>query len=364
MTIPKKIHYVWIGRDILPSDLLNILKVKEINPDYEINIWTMRESSVTNTVDNTVNSIFDETRCCGEIAFNHKNGVRFRSIKEAFLDLEGSLRGKIKFPDGINIPTIPSVGVGNYLYSIYLRQSNGIYYNYASASDIARLAILYYEGGIYLDVDVKFKTDKRLEHNINELTDLAFGDDSGTGWGTNSFNSSIIGAPKKSSKLEKLLIRISSEIALYDSVKHKPAEKMSSTWVFWRVISPLGRISQTKSLTGPSACALFLFGKTAMTNEPIPTEFRLEKENRSIFQKVNCDGDFGKLPNKYYEYESDHGKYVSDINFSYVLTEQKSRNANQYPHRIYELRLLKGYERENKIILMPNEWHYPINREI
>ncbi|WP_422646120.1 glycosyltransferase [Xenorhabdus japonica] len=43
------------------------------------------------------------------------------------------------------------------LESIFYRNINGYYHNYTLASDIARLVILYAEGDIYLDSDVKLK---------------------------------------------------------------------------------------------------------------------------------------------------------------------------------------------------------------
>jgi len=56
------------------------------------------------------------------------------------------------------------------LHSIFERESRGAFNNNAAASDIARLMILYCYGGIYLDMDVLFKTsDFRL---FSDLTDI------------------------------------------------------------------------------------------------------------------------------------------------------------------------------------------------
>ncbi|MFX2611678.1 glycosyltransferase [Enterobacter mori] len=56
------------------------------------------------------------------------------------------------------------------LHSIFERESRGAFYNYAAASDIVRLMLLYCYGGIYLDMDVQCK---KLDFFLfSELTDI------------------------------------------------------------------------------------------------------------------------------------------------------------------------------------------------
>ncbi|OTA20617.1 hypothetical protein Xbed_01422 [Xenorhabdus beddingii] len=99
------------------------------------------------------------------------------------------------------------------LESMFYRNVYGFFQNYALASDIARLVILYAEGGIYLDVDVKLKKthlttilkEAKLQH-IDAPLGISFGNLNGGRWESNSpVGNSIIAAPAKSTAILTIL---------------------------------------------------------------------------------------------------------------------------------------------------------------
>lgn len=121
--IPKKAHWVWLGKP-LPQDFArNINKFVDRNPDYKPTLWVNKKSWST------------KHRAALE---NLSSRVEIRNIDEAF--------------DTLNVK----------LTSAFERECSGSHRNYAAASDIARCAILYSNGGVYMDVDAVVKHDMPL----------------------------------------------------------------------------------------------------------------------------------------------------------------------------------------------------------
>ncbi|ECZ0740318.1 TPA: hypothetical protein G8O00_000916 [Salmonella enterica] len=60
------------------------------------------------------------------------------------------------------------------LRSVYQRECRGALHNYAAASDIVRLIILYCYGGVYLDMDVEFKTKSDMDEEIKKKSSILF----------------------------------------------------------------------------------------------------------------------------------------------------------------------------------------------
>ncbi|MBI6547739.1 hypothetical protein H8A87_03115 [Xenorhabdus sp. VLS] len=111
----------------------------------------------------------------------------------------------------------------SYLQHIYRLNLNGNYHNYASASDIARLVILYMEGGIYLDTDVELSDQdirgilERKSARFSDLylqSDMGIGDSSGLGWYSgipyNEFGNAIIASLPQSKKILNLLLHMAT----------------------------------------------------------------------------------------------------------------------------------------------------------
>ncbi|OTA20551.1 hypothetical protein Xbed_01355 [Xenorhabdus beddingii] len=216
MANPKKIHYFWMGKNIPEDDLRKIITIKYENPGYKVYIWG--ESNIQSLITKTLDSI--------KFKFNGKNfdigiinpNIEYRNIQDAFIFLCNNPQ-----------PTYKSLTVQNhkiletdenslsnyhektqYLQYIYSLFSRGVYHNYAVASDIARLVILYMEGGLYLDVDVDL-TNTDIKYKETEI-----------------FNRYVDEQPfadeHKGSRLEK--IRSLIEKPCFDQLNHRLDKKI------------------------------------------------------------------------------------------------------------------------------------------
>ncbi|MCF1459553.1 MAG: hypothetical protein LPH21_18970 [Shewanella sp.] len=108
---PAIIHYLWLGK-LISDDQINYMYKNVLSkaPTFEVYLWTDRPLAL---------SVHLENSC----------RIRVRDIREVIN----------KF-DSIHA-------------SVILREIYGCYKNYAAASDVLRLALLYHYGGLYLDVD-------------------------------------------------------------------------------------------------------------------------------------------------------------------------------------------------------------------
>ncbi|PHM60374.1 glycosyltransferase [Xenorhabdus ishibashii] len=256
MNIPKKIHYFWTGDKIPESNLRNIIAIKYENPGYIVNIWgeNKDKSLILKTLnslkfraekgnfdigDLSTNLIYKNIDTAFNILYenvdpdcSHKHSGCFKKTNNNSIKL--SEKNKKRFGDPLELM--------RYLHHVYKLQLHGVYYNYASASDIARLVILYTEGGIYLDTDVKLTNSQIInyiddDHTINSTekndaiknksrfdkivihSDIGFGDVSGKGWKkinsdtiTTIFGNAIISSPIQSKKVLDILFHISMSL--------------------------------------------------------------------------------------------------------------------------------------------------------
>ncbi|EMZ7034338.1 hypothetical protein ABE276_002366 [Salmonella enterica] len=212
MIIPNKIHFIWFGHHIPMEDLLNIISIHCRNPRYEVNIWSDSYSVTGRTVRNL------------DIFF--PRGIRIRKISEIFEQLPFFM-GSQYFSECKK------------LHSLFLRQLNGVYHNYASASDIARLAILCVEGGTYFDVDVRLLSvanvparmlnitnpgrwdRKQMPLNIHTESGLLIGDYYARQWNGKSksfMGNSIMSVAPEADIIKKALIKV---ILYYELKKFK-----------------------------------------------------------------------------------------------------------------------------------------------
>lgn len=106
----KNIHFIWIGSNIPEKYVDNILKCKELNPDYKIYVWLDKQAS-----EKLLNNV-----TCEDL-------TKFKSMHEEILNTISSNAGK---------------------------------------ADILRYEIVYQYGGIYSDVDVIFV--KPFDDNFNK----------------------------------------------------------------------------------------------------------------------------------------------------------------------------------------------------
>ncbi|WP_259469830.1 RHS repeat-associated core domain-containing protein, partial [Pseudomonas syringae] len=133
VAIPLNAHFYWEGGDIPIPHLQNMLLFKEINPDYQVNVWTSKVKHLLNPLAEMSESNDPAER---HLALAHGDSLIQRNPEELFSSL------------GQTYPHAKKIE------AIYSRETNGPYKNYAAASDIIELASTYMEGGLYMDADV------------------------------------------------------------------------------------------------------------------------------------------------------------------------------------------------------------------
>lgn len=131
--LPTQAHFFWTGSAIPPANLYNALMFKEQNPDWQVNIWTPRQSNYTTTLLAMEDSPQPAER---DLARAHGGALTVRSPDEMFDDLAHW------YPQAHQVR------------SLFARESNGAFWNPAAASDIGRLVSTYTYGGLYMDFDV------------------------------------------------------------------------------------------------------------------------------------------------------------------------------------------------------------------
>ncbi|MBI6550468.1 glycosyltransferase [Xenorhabdus lircayensis] len=319
MNIPKKIHYFWAGNNISKDGLRSIINVKAENPDFKVYLWGTKKHLFFNTINSL--GIDIEPQLETGLSFHDS-----RDIEDAFLSLKQS-------------PYFIDQKIIWRLHAIYHRQINGFYHNYASASDIVRLVILFVEGGIYLDVDIelanavpKFSSNntfhkidqllkrKAIFENINAAQGIAFGDVTGSGWTVNKFGNAIITAPIQSRKIAELLIVIDRRV----QVMYEGTSKLKNNgWENWRSEPQLRKLG-TLWTTGPGLyCGWFNQEKNRPSdakrprvvnesNKYIPSEhLRMEKEGEIMFNNIDAKAQWGKVREK----NKDRPDYASESPF-------------------------------------------------
>lgn len=169
LSIPKIAHYIWFGDKDLPKQAIsNIIDCVAKNPDYQIKLWVDRPELV-------------------------KKRIIERGYTSHFFS-----RVKIESP---LFPPEVAAAIGRECVDTPLK-------NLAVASDIARLFVLYLEGGIYMDVDVALKNRlgeirPQKESLIKEASFLAYIKRTGNGRVLTS--NAIYAAPKNASGIHAML---------------------------------------------------------------------------------------------------------------------------------------------------------------
>ncbi|MBC8953384.1 TcdA/TcdB catalytic glycosyltransferase domain-containing protein [Xenorhabdus sp. PB62.4] len=394
MKIPKKIHYFWVGSKISEKDLRRIIAIKSENPGFEVNIWGLKnvKSLILNRLININFKYNDVVLDIGELFGNQ---FVYRDIETAFnflinhssslidtdftRDLYEKKRAELtnlgvrynndstrmSFLHRIFHPTSSGVRSNDYskvirfLHHIFHLQLHGDFKNYASASDIARLVILYMEGGIYLDVDVEltdsdikymqsycFGQNLPIEKRFNrrarfeklELkSDIGFGDCHGMGWGRvsqsdekwniryldacrikklvyNEFSNGIIAAQPRSEKIMALLVFIACNIKKY--TYNQEDKTLSSKWRTGIVphlpsmntpsYRRCRRLDLTVDMTGPQSYQeLFSIVKNKELDNQHEIDFISPPRNWQMnsgldlmFKKVDTKADWATVKNK------------------------------------------------------------------
>lgn len=150
--IPDIIHFIWIGKwDKRNEEYINIWRME--NPYKKIFIWVEEDSNIWLNKDNfSTENDGNKLTKTNEIDFTDQNLIR----------------------NNIYIHNINSIFYGYFKkYKILLYYEVMIRRNFACASDIVRLIVLYLYGGIYIDVDTlpamkdNFKSTNQYLHKNN-----------------------------------------------------------------------------------------------------------------------------------------------------------------------------------------------------
>lgn len=201
--VPDVINFVWIG-DLARANLEYMNIWKETNPDKEIYLWVDDSSYIFNffhkAIGDFVSSQKTATKQELEIEIKNKayeyilNGLK-SNIDLTILVIYFLIENKItdKHHESFNYnrpPLLKGIEYRNIndLFANNFHELKKFYYyelilrgNFASASDIVRLIIIYQYGGFYLDMDTLPETDyifEKLNCYLNEKnmaeSDFAF----------------------------------------------------------------------------------------------------------------------------------------------------------------------------------------------
>ena len=135
--IPKIIHYIWMGKT-MPEHLVNNLSgviAAAKKSGYQVQLWTDnigKQEKIFNTLPKSARDI-----------------LHIKSISE----LDPLIDAEFNKPvPGLN-QTQANILKG------FIQQEKSGFYNYAAASDLLRILILNFQGGIYLDADLPLYFD-------------------------------------------------------------------------------------------------------------------------------------------------------------------------------------------------------------
>ncbi|MBA2656158.1 MAG: hypothetical protein H0U70_04145 [Tatlockia sp.] len=167
--VPKKLHAIWLGGILEQSCKKNIEDWKFKNPDYEMNVWIDSSTYLSN------NS--EESRRQNEQYIQFKNWASLNKI---------TINDINPYPQDSDQNLINRCEIFYEMPSkkYYLEELRDPGSNYAAASDILRVEILYREGGVYFDAKDVFP--------VNPLGILEVSEEEGIlvrGWGNNSIRS-------------------------------------------------------------------------------------------------------------------------------------------------------------------------------
>ncbi|AOM41834.1 TcdA/TcdB catalytic glycosyltransferase domain-containing protein [Xenorhabdus hominickii] len=241
MNIPNKIHYFWVGNNVPKKLMMNIIVMKMENPGFEINLWVINKSLITKAFNEMIEKISFSGK---EVNVGDLFGCEFDKLRRNVAkDYDNSI-GKISLNSFFirEIAEVSDVLRSSSerfltLESMFYRNINGHFQNYALASDIARLVILYAEGGIYLDADVQLeKTDLTVIYReakfryIDAPLGISFGNVRGDEWKDNNFGgNAIIAAPAKSKEILTILRIANNKFDLTKIPIYKSADETRSS---------------------------------------------------------------------------------------------------------------------------------------
>lgn len=151
---PAKFHYIWLGCDIPEAYLRNIKTIASVakQAGVEVNIWVDKPSNYHHVVER------DPTL--------RIYGLRLRSVG-TLPELLAQTNEEDRFAYDANANKLTNAQLTNLL--TYAQHECVGLANFAAASDIYRLLILYVEGGYYFDTDLTPRCPLTRENKEFEL---------------------------------------------------------------------------------------------------------------------------------------------------------------------------------------------------
>lgn len=131
--VPAIAHFYWDGGNIPSLYLRNVLIFKNLNPEYQVNVWVNKSSYILNSLAEMKDDVDPANR---ELAYREGDALKINAPDELFKELSG------KYARARDVE------------ELFLREGNGPYKNFAAASDILELVATFVEGGVYMDVDI------------------------------------------------------------------------------------------------------------------------------------------------------------------------------------------------------------------
>jgi mannosyltransferase OCH1-like enzyme len=167
--VPKKLHAIWLGGILEQPCKKNIEDWKNKNPDYEMNVWIDSSTYLT--------SNSEESRQQKDQYIQFKNWAKTNKI--IINDINPNSQDSD--PNLVKRPAIFK-GMPNKKY--YLDELRDPGSNYAAASDILRVELLYQEGGVYFDAKDVYPAQPLGSLEVSEEEGILV-----RGWGNSSIRS-------------------------------------------------------------------------------------------------------------------------------------------------------------------------------
>ncbi|MBA3535909.1 MAG: hypothetical protein H0T84_04770 [Tatlockia sp.] len=232
--VPKKLHAIWLGGILEQPCKKNIEDWKNKNPDYEMNVWI---DSSTYLSGNNEESQRQKDQYIQFKNWATLNKITINDINPHPQDSDQNLINRSEI-----FNEIPSK-------KYYLDELRDPGSNYAAASDILRVEILYREGGVYFDARDVYPADPLGTLNVSEEGILV------RGWGNNSIRS-INNDLMASIPAGKIISAYRQAIKENYDVLYSQDEKYLSAHRFQQLASfrlkKQDRRQSTMKLTGPT----------------------------------------------------------------------------------------------------------------
>jgi len=228
--IPLVVHFAWEGKNISTEALSNMLFIKHMDPEYTVNVWTSRPMAIYSTLDKMLHS--ESSAYERYLAHNFGNEINIKSTDDLYANISKSS------PHGAR------------LESMYNREKSGAYRNYAAASDITRAALMFEEGGVYMDADVV------AAGGMDTLSE-AIRSSSHDGFlypkSKSGVSNAVLASSRHSGKAAEFISAIVTNTDGLDSLR--PQASWTTKRSFQHEDAFIGRLKGTMMTTGPSVLA-------------------------------------------------------------------------------------------------------------